>query len=394
MLALRFYSGSQCPLSCILALVFAVACNSGEGAPVRQNDNPGQAQRQGQRGPGGGGGRPGGPWGGQSGPTAVEILPVRTGSLAREITVAGVLSPVRTVGVNAQLGGALNSVRVEEGDLVRAGQVLAEVDSRELAAQLRSAQASLELAKSTAERSAVLFKDRVVTAAEHERDQAALAAAQASYDALRTRIGYAQVRAPTSGVITEKRIEAGDVVSTQARLFTVADVSTLVVRVQISELDVPALRHGQPADIAIDALGAEQFRGTIRRIFPAADSATRMVPVEVQLSGSAVRRLRPGYLARVTLKLGERPGVLVAPLGAIVGTREARAVFVVHGKTVERRPVRLGQSSGNVVEILEGLRVGDSVVVVGADRLRDGDTVRVVPPLGDVARGGVEARTR
>jgi RND family efflux transporter MFP subunit len=150
---------------------------------------------------------------------------------------------------------------------------------------------------------------------------------------------------------------------------------------------------GQGADVTIDALGAERFRGTIRRIFPAADSATRMVPVEVQISGSAVRRLRPGYLARVALKLGERPGVLVAPVGAIVGARDARAVFLVHGKSVERRAVRLGQSSGNVVEVLEGLKAGDSVVVVGADRLRDGDTVRVVPPLGEVARMGGAART-
>lgn len=352
-----------------------------------QNGNASQGQR------GGGGGRgPGGPWGRTTGPAAVEIHQITTGSLAREITVAGILAPIRTVGVNAQLGGALNSVRVEEGDVVREGQILAEVDARELAAQLRSAQASLELAKSTAERSAALFKDRVVTAAEHERDQAALAAAQATYDALRTRIAYAQVRAPATGVITEKRVEAGDVVSTQARLFTVADVSVLVVRVQISELDIPTLRVGQRADVTIDALGAERFEGAIRRIFPAADSATRMVPVEVQVSGAAVRRLRPGYLARVTLKLGERPGVLVAPLGAIVGTRDARAVFVVHGKAVERRSVRLGQSSGNVVEILEGLRVGDTVVVVGADRLRDGDTVRVVPPLGQVARVGAQTR--
>lgn len=324
----------------------------------------------------------------------MEVHEIRTGSLSREITVAGILSPVRTVGVNAQLGGALTSVRVEEGDVVREGQVLAEVDARELAAQLRSAQASLELARSTAERSAALFKDRVVTAAEHERDQAALAAAQATHDALRTRIGYAQVRAPTSGVITEKRVEAGDVVGTQARLFTVADVSTLVVRIQISELDVPALRAGQHADIIIDALVAQQFTGTIRRIFPAADSATRMVPVEVQLSGPAVRRLRPGYLARVTLKLGERPGVLVAPIGAIVGSRDTRAVFLVHANRVERRAVRLGQASGSVVEILEGLKVGDSVVVVGAERLNDGDTVRVVPPLGDIAVAGREARAR
>src|SRR5688572_31793480 len=162
MIALRLYSGSPYPLSCILALVFVAACNQGEGAPVRQNGNP--SQGQGQRGPGGGGGGPrgpggpggpGGPFGRPSGPAAVEVLPIRTGSLAREIMVAGILSPVRTVGVNAQLGGALTSVRVEEGDIVREGQVLAEVDARELAAQLRSAQASLELAKSTDRKSVV-----------------------------------------------------------------------------------------------------------------------------------------------------------------------------------------------------------------------------------------------
>ncbi len=231
------HSGWAHPLAFVFVVIVAVACSSGEGAAVPQQGGgqggPGGAQR-GPGGPGGGGpgGRFGGPGGG--GPTAVEVAIIQTGSLAREATVAGVLSPVRTVGVNAQLGGALLSVRVEEGDQVRAGQVLAEVDSRELQAQLRSAQASLALAQSTAERSATLFKDRVVTAAEHERDQAALAAAQASYDALRTRISYASVRAPVSGVITEKRVEAGDVVSTQDRIFTVEDVYTLVVLVQVS----------------------------------------------------------------------------------------------------------------------------------------------------------------
>lgn len=322
----------------------------------------------------------------RGGPTAVEVARIQTGSLAREVTVAGVLSPVRTVAVNAQLGGALTSVRVEEGDVVRAGQLLAEVDARELAAQLRSAQANLQLAKSTAERSETLFKDRVVTAAELERDRAALAAAQATYDGLRTRIGFASVRASTNGVITEKRVEAGDVVSTQARLFTIADVSTLVVRVQVSELDISGIREGQTVTVTFDALGGTPFNGRVRRIFPAADSVSRMVPVEVALSGPAANRLRPGYLARVTMRLGERPGVIVAPISAIVGARDARAVFVVREGTVERRAVRIGQTSGNVVEVLEGLTVGDSVVVVGADRLRDGEAIRIVAPIGDAGR--------
>jgi membrane fusion protein (multidrug efflux system) len=305
--------------------------------------------------------------------------------VSREATVAGVLSPIRTVGVNAQLGGALLSVRVEEGDVVHSGQVLAEVDSRELRAQVRSAEAALVLAKSTAERSAVLYKDRVVTAAEHERDQAALAAAQASLDALRLRLSYAQVRAPISGVITEKRAEAGDVLQNQARLFTVADISTLVVRVQVSELDVSGISEGQAADVTVDAIGAWKFPGGIRRIFPAADSVTRMVPVEVALVGTSAARLKPGYLARVTFRLGERPGVLLTPVSSVVGSRDARAVYVVNGGKAERRLVRVGQASGEVVEILEGLAEGDSVVVAGAEQLRDGAEIRIVAPVGSPA---------
>lgn len=335
-------------------------------------------------GPGGFGGGPGG--GNRGGPVAVEVAQVTMGSLAREAIVAGVLAPVRNVGVNAQLGGALLSVRVEEGNVVRAGQVLAEVDSRELRAQLRSAEAALALAKSTAERSAVLFKDRVVTAAELERDQAALAAAQATAEALRTRLGYASVRAPMSGVITEKRAEAGDLVQSQGRLFTIADLSTLVVRVQVSELDVAGLRQGQRVGVTVDAFGATPFAGVIRRIFPAADSATRMVPVEVALSGPSVRQLKPGYMARVTVRLGERPGVHLMPASALVGSRDAPAVFVVRGDKVERKLIRLGQAGGMHLEVIEGLNVGDSVVTLGKDQVRDGGTVRVVRPLGDAPR--------
>ena len=369
------------------------ACSKGESAPSQggQRPNAQGGQRQGAGAGGGGGpnrgpGGPGGPGGMRpQGPVAIEIAQATRGSLAREATVAGVLSPVRSVGVNAQLGGALLSIRAEEGDAVRQGQVLAEIDSRELRAQLRSAEAALTLARSTAARSDALLKDRVVTAAEHERDQAALAAAQATAEALRTRLGYATVRAPVSGVITEKRAEAGDLVSTQGRLFTIADVSTLVVRVQVSELDISGLRERQPVAVSVDALGGAQFSGTIRRIFPAADSVTRMVPVEVAITGAAVRQLKPGFLARVTVKLGERPGVLLVPSSSVVGSRDARAVFVVRGDKVERRLVRTGQAGGLLVEIVEGLQEGDTVVTLGTDQVRDGGSVRIVRPLAQPA---------
>jgi multidrug efflux pump subunit AcrA (membrane-fusion protein) len=107
-----------------------------------------------------------------------------------------------------------------------------------------------------------------------------------------------------------------------------------------------------------------------------------MVPVEIAISGQSARRLKPGFMARVTFRFAERPGVIFAPSSAVVGTGEARAVFVVEGGKAQRRPVRLGQESGEKVEIIDGLAVGETIVAVGAADLRDGASVRVVAPAG------------
>ena len=365
-------------LTAVAAPLVALACGSGESATP-----PG-----GPGGPPGGGGGPGGggPGGRANAVTPVEVALARLDSLSRETIVAGRLEPLRTVGVNAQLPGALTAVRVQEGDYVTAGQVLAQVDARDIAAQVRSAEASLTLARSTADRSERLYRDRVVTQAEYERDAAALAAALASLEQLRTRLGYASVRAPIAGVIIEKAVESGDVVQGNTRLFTVADVSTLLVRVQVSELEVTGIREGQAATVIVDALDATApLTGRVRRVFPTADTVTRMVPVEVALTGATVRRLKPGFLARVTFRLGARGDVLMIPSRAVVGPNGARAVFVLKGERAERRPVRIGQTSGTQVEVLEGLVAGDTVVAAGADQLRDGGTVRVVRPVGEGA---------
>ena len=119
--------------------------------------------------------------GGRGGPqvTPVEIVLVERTSIANTSLVTGLLEPIRTVSVNAQLGGALLEVNVEEGSRVTEGQVLARLDARELEAQVKAAEAALVFARSTADRSAQLFEQQIVTAAEYERDRSALAAAEA-----------------------------------------------------------------------------------------------------------------------------------------------------------------------------------------------------------------------
>lgn len=313
----------------------------------------------------------------------VTISVAAHGSAARSVSATGVVEPLRTVGVNSQLAGVISRVTVEEGDVVREGTLLARIQAPEVEAQLASAEAALGVAQSQATRSAALFDAQIITAAEHERDQAALVASRATRDQLRTRLSYADVLAPVSGVIMQKRVEAGDLAAAQSRLFTVADVSTLVVRVPVSELDVTALREGMPVRLTLDALPGRELEGSIRRVFPAADSVTRLVPVEVAISGAAARDVRPGFLARARFALAPRSGVLLVPGAALLQNPRGAAVYVVSEGKAALRAVERGATYEGRVEIVSGLAAGDSVVVAGNTMLRDGAQVRIAATPAD-----------
>ncbi len=367
-----------------LALVLLVA-----GAAACGSENSEAATPAGGRGGRGGQGGPGGP----------QIVPIdfavaELGTAARSVSATGTIQPIRAVGINSQLSGALTSVHVEEGNAVQAGAVLARLDSREVQAQLASAEASLELARRTAQRSEQLREQQIVTAAEYDRDQAALTAALATRDQLKARVGYATIRAPIAGVITEKLVETGDVVSTQTPLFTIADRSTLVVLVQISELDVTALSTGSAVEVLVDAHPDRTFRGRIRRVFPSADPESRLVPVEVALTGGDARILTIGFLARARFELSPRENVLMIPATALIETVGQPAVYLLRGTTVTRRTVERGEAYQGRVEVRNGIDVGDSVVVAGQNNLRDGATIRVVrSPAGDAAQPGISAQS-
>ena len=351
-------------------MIAALACNQGNGQ---------EATPQGGRG-GGRGGR------GSGLPVPVEVAVAELGTAARVLAATGTVEPIRSIGINAQLGGALLRVAVEEGSMVREGQILAEIDSRELEAQLASAEASLQVAKRVAERSQQLRDQQINTVAEYERDQAAFTSAQATRDQLRTRLGFATVRSPVAGVVLDKRVEQGDIVSGQTRLFTVGDVSTLVVRVPVSELDVGGLRPGDHVPVTLDALPGRVLSARVRRVFPSADTVTRLIPVEIALTPEAARGVKPGYLARVSIQLDPRSNVLLVPAPALLEDPTGSIVYLARGgKAVRTRVTRGGTFQGRV-EIVEGLAPGDSVIVAGNNQVRDGGAIRpgVSPTLQSV----------
>jgi RND family efflux transporter MFP subunit len=135
--------------------------------------------------------------------------------------------------------------------------------------------------------------------------------------------------------------------------------------------------------MSVDALGGARVQGRIRRVFPAADSSTRLVPVEVALTGTVLERLRPGYTVRTTFALDLRDNALLIPSRAVSGPFGARAVYVISEGKIARRTVGVGPDLDGFTEVTDGLSEGDSVIVSGASMLREGALARVVSPLGD-----------
>jgi cobalt-zinc-cadmium efflux system membrane fusion protein len=308
----------------------------------------------------------------------VETALVEEGEIARVVVLPGTVEPIRTVGVNAQVSGALLEVPVEEGDRVLEGQVMARLDDRELQAQLRSAEAAYEVAEAAFQRARQLRERQVITQPEYEADRTAFEAARAQLDQIRTRVGFTEVRSPIGGVVTAKLVQSGDVIGVQGRLLDVAEVDTMVVRVSVSELDVVEIAEGDPVAVELDARPGETLQAAVRRVFPAADPATRLVPVEVALSDADRGRARPGFLARVTFQLDPKPDAKLVPASAIVSRGGGEGVYVVADSTVVLRTVTPGLTSEGRIEIVEGLAVGDRVVTLGANLLRDGAKIRDV----------------
>jgi RND family efflux transporter MFP subunit len=309
-------------------------------------------------------------------PVAVTLVAPR--DLSRSVMVTGPVEPVRTIGVNALLAGTVLAVHAQEGDRVRQGQLLAELDARETRAQFERAQAVLANAQTTFERNEQLNATKIITDAEFQQSRSAYEVAKSDAEVWRTRLAFTQISAPSGGIVTAKMVEAGSAVSPNQRVFDLADVSLLVVRVQVSELDVVFVRPGAEVAVVLDAYPTAPVAGRVRRVFPSADAQSRLVPVEIALEGfPAGVTARPGFLARATFQLDRRPGALVVPAAAVGVGEEGQFVYVVDADSLVRKPVTLGLSAEGMVEVRQGLAKGERVVTSGHTNLRPGARVRV-----------------
>lgn len=323
----------------------------------------------------------------------VVVAKVATRDVAVEVHAPVELRPLAQAEVGSKTLGLLDAVLVDRGDRVKRGQLLALVRPSNLPDQLVSArgtlsqtQASASLARKNFERAAQLAPSGVVSQQELQQSQAALAtaeaqeaAAKAQVGAFATRLGETRIESPLDGVVTVRRLDPGALVGPTASgtIITVARVDVLRVFVTVNERDVHLVKLGQEAHVEVDALAGKSIKGTVARLAPTLDPATRTLDAEVQID-NAGGELKPGMFGRASIVVANHPGAPVAPATAVQVSSGKRWAFVLKGDKVERREVTVGVDEGDWLEITKGVVAGEEIVTTGIDSISDGSVVRAV----------------
>lgn len=353
------------------SLVNAALASVGLGEAPPADGAPGAAAPNGRAVGAGGGART----------HLVELATARNDTLNLTSVYNGSLRARRSVRIHAQEEGRVAGVRYYEGDRVEAGALLLELESTLLEAQLDKAVAMRRESEANLARLSGLRQRRLVGEDEYLRAATAVEVARAEEAVLSTRLSYARMLAPFDGVVSERKVEPGDVAARHDHVLTVIDPDSLVIDILASELLLPDLQPGDPVTVRIDALGTDIFQGEVQRIYPEMDPRTRQGRVEVALT-PVPAAARAGQFARVTFNVQSAARTII-PFGALRRDPAGEYVFSVDADGKARRTeVRSGRRLADEVEILEGLSADSRVVLRGFLGLSDGMTVTAAPASG------------
>jgi RND family efflux transporter MFP subunit len=317
----------------------------------------------------------------------VLVVTVSKGDIDASIAVSSTIEAERQVSVHAEATGQIVKLEVEEGELVKEGQLLARIKYDAQSSLLERAATSLEKTEVDFARMKELY-DRGA-ASKEELDNAELALRNAKLDRQdRSReVKNTRVKAPFAGTLTERLVAEGGFVSSGQQLFSITDFDTLVARVYVPEKELDRIRVGQVADVVGKAAQGRRGEGKVDRIAPIVDAATGTVKVTITLPPELAGKegFLPGMYAEVTLTTETRKDVTLVPKPALVRDEDQTYVFVVEGDHAVRRLVEVGLGDDQSVEALSGVSPGESIIVAGQAGLKDGALVTVVDPTGAAA---------
>lgn len=345
--------------------------------------------------------------------TVSQVYPSQTFTL---LNASGYVVAQRKAAVASKLTGRLVSISVEEGSIVKKGDIIARLESDDAAALKDQAAANLNIAYSNLEqakaelneatlsfnRNKELFEQGLVTKAEHDASEArykkaiaavkgaegAIKANQAALQGAKVSLEYSLIRAPFDAVVLTKNADIGDIVTplgaaanAKASVVTIADMNSLQVEVDVSESNLRNVKMGQPCEIQLDALPASRLRGEVHMIVPTADRTKATVLIKVRFIDKDKHILpemsaKVAFLSRPVTPEEQTPRIAVNPASVITRNNKKMVLLVKESKAVET-PVKTGEQIGDMIEVLDGIKPGDRIIANPSDKLKNGSRIKI-----------------
>jgi membrane fusion protein, multidrug efflux system len=329
-------------------------------------------------------------------PEAVTTIVASSEPWPSTLSAIGTIAAVQGVTVSADLPGTVDRIGFESGQIVREGEVLALLDTRQEQAQLAAADAQRELAVLNFERMQGLLTGKVISQAEFDRANADHRQTQARVGEIRAAIERKTIRAPFSGVLGIRHVNLGQYLSGGDPLVTLQSMNPIYVNFGVPQQATKEMRAGRVVRVTAAELDGVGFTGRITAIDSVVDVSTRNVQVQATLANPA-GRLRPGMFVQTEIVVGDATRVVALPASSISYAPYGDSVFVVSDLTdpngkryrgVRQQFVKLGASRGDQISIVSGVKAGDEVVTSGVFKLRNGAAVQInnkVRPANDPA---------
>lgn len=321
-----------------------------------------------------------------------DLAEARTADLRRAVRLSGSLQPFNQTVIRAEVAAVVEEIRVRPGERVKKGQLLAKLDTADLAAKLREKQSNLDSARSTLSLAEINRNKAVTLTQRGVKSQTALdeaenawRTARANVAALEQQVAMARkalndaaIYAPIDGLVAERFVNPGERVAVDARLFSIADLDVMEMEALVPARDVPQLRIGQPVVLRVEGFGDRLFEGHIERINPTAQSGSRSIPVYILLRNGDLS-LRGGMFGSGEAILAEAANTVAIPAEALRREGTETVVYVLQDGRLQRRAVTVAidQTTDGRVGIASGLAAGETVISTPGLRLNDGLVARV-----------------
>jgi membrane fusion protein (multidrug efflux system) len=299
------------------------------------------------------------------------------------LTAVGSINAAQGVTVSPEIAGTVTEIDFESGASVSKGDLLVKLDTSSEEAQLSAVEAQVDLAKLNTDRTRKLLADKTVSQSELDSAEASLKQLEANADEIRATIDKKTIRAPFAGRLGIRLVNLGEQLDVGKGIVSLQSLTPVFADFSLPQQDLAQLKTALPVQVTSDAYPGEKFDGTLTAINPDLDATTRSVTLRATFENTT-QLLRPGMFVRVAVVLPQAQPVLAIPDTAILSAPFGDSVFLIEPSTnsggglfVRQQFVRTGQSHGDFVSVLSGLKAGDVIVSAGLFKLRNGAPVKV-----------------